>query len=234
MFKLVENSLNEAYVPDDNYHDYNKFHLRDYEEKIFSCREKGLADLVAVNSYFICPKKIADKNRFFILDSGQGYVVDKDQCRFAKCQLIDKHNLLMGRFSEAKSASQMDYDNERYLLNLKSAVLAAQLAWSTLFLRSVYGYLKNRKSNQGVLINKEIIQVLIGNVISHIKSAEKFKIMSEDFSREDISESQLLASQEIKSANQILAKLYGGRAFLAGSVVEMMMVFEYFKDIYFN
>lgn len=232
MLKLAE--METSVVPqvyDDMDFDYKRFNLRDIEEKIYSNNSNSAVDVISSSRYFVAHKKILLKDNLVIADDLTVYSVTKDSCRFAKCYLTEKYSLVIGCFHEAV-LQQEDVSNQ--LVQFKNNVLDCQFYWTKTFLNTVHQYLQGRRAHHGVLTDKENVQSIVSDVLLHVKAAEQMRSLSNELQPTEVSNCQLEACKELKSANQLLAKLHGGRAFLTGNIVEMMMVFEYFKDIYFN
>ncbi len=212
---------------------YHRFNLNFNNEQLFKlCEDQGVDSIICGN-YFILHKNALTRETLTLISDQYCYKVKQETCRFIKCTLLEKHQLKIGYCETLFEMIFSEHNQIDILIKFKKMIIDIQLCWATEFLNIVYDYLKNRKTAQHTLINKEIIQVMLGNVVIHIKAATDYKIRSEQSQSNEKKDYQLRAINELKTANQLLAKLHGGRAFLSGNIVEMIMVFEYFRDIYF-
>ncbi len=218
---------------DDNEFGYQRFSFRQTGIELFQDLEDLKIDAIMHDGYFILHHTSIQKTQLSVISGEYGFNLDKASCKFINCELLNKHQLSIGYCVNSLDPIYSNPDYFTHIENFKRGVVDAQLYWTTEFLNAIYSHLKNRQSAKNALINKEIIQVMLADVLVHIKSAKQYQEQIVNLNRVDIAANQLLAVKELKAANQILAKLYGGRSFLAGNVVEMIMIFEYFRDIYF-
>ncbi len=211
-----------------------RFNLKECEYKLSQyCSIKDI-DGIAYDNYFIAPKTVTEKQELFVVDHETCFRVNKANFKFAKCTLLEKHDLVMGNYVEKLEIINTSTDYRHYLHEFKNIIIDVKLFWTVEFLNIISHYLKNRRSASSMLIHKEVIQTMLGDAIVHIKAAEQYRHFAKDISLESIAEYQLFSMKELRSAAHLLAKLHGGRSFLSGNVIEMMMIFEYFRNIYFS
>ena len=221
-------------IKGDNKCDYQKFNLRHSEDTVFSYLEDCAIHGIARDGYFIIDSNLFyEKNLKIVLD-GYCYTIPKSICKFISCDLLEKHQLSIGYIDNFASVISSGEQHFARIAEFKNKIIDAQLTCSKDFLRTIYFYLKNRQSENQMLINKEIIQIMLGDVIIHFKSALQHREQAIHSSKKICAENQSSAMLEIKKANHILAKLYGGRSFLSENIIEMIMIFEYFRSIYFD
>lgn len=212
---------------------YQKFDLVAWEEKLFNyCQSKEI-DGIAYDKCFILSENLLKKDELSFLDKKNLYLVKKNDCKFENFTLLNKHKLIMGTYADSVRSAKSNKIFIDYLNEFKNVVLRTQLSWCVRILKIINSYLNNRKSAGTKLGHKEIIQVMLADAINHLKSAEHYLFISNNLSEKNIFEYQFMAAKELFLGAQSLGKLYGGRAFLRGNVIEMMMVFEYFRHIYF-
>jgi hypothetical protein len=218
---------------DDNEFGYRRFSLRQSGMEAFYYLDDLGVDAIMHEGYFIVHNATMQKEYLSVISAEHGFTLNKSTCKFINCELLNKHQLSIGCCVATINPAHANHEYLNYFVNFKNKALDAQLYWTTEFLNSIYSHLKNRQSAKNALINKEIIQAMLADALLHIESAKRHREYTEKTGEYDLADNQLLAIKELKAANQILAKLYGGRSFLAGNVVEMIMIFEYFRDIYF-
>ncbi len=230
MIEVATQQLKTSFpMLDDNKFGYRRFSLRQSGMEPFHYLDDLNIDAILRDGYFIFHSAAMQKENLSVISGEYGFTLNKAACKFINCDLLNKHQLSIGCSVTALDPMHANHDYLNYVIQFKNKVLDAQLSWTMEFLNAIYSHLKNRHSAKNTLINKEIIQVMLADVLVHIESAKQHRMINSP----DIAENQLLAVKELKAANQILAKLYGGRSFLAGNMVEMIMIFEYFRDIYF-
>ena len=213
---------------------YKRFHLKNYETKLLQYFYAREIDGIASANYFIIPNAVAEKNKLMLIDGKYFYRLQKNEYKFSSCDLLNKHGLMIGSFDEAVEVVSFSTDYLIYLVELKNLILDEKLDWITEFLKIIHAHLMNRYVTKQSSLNKEFVGTMMNDVILHINAAEDYRNHAENVFSENIFQCQSMAIRELKLAVQLLAKLYGGRSFLAGSIVEMMMIFEYFRDVYFG
>lgn len=219
---------------DNNEWKYNKFNLRASDETVFHYLEELGMDGIVRDGYVILNKYSLHAENLKLVIEDHSYLVAKSECKFISCDLLEKHHIAIGYIENKPTHIFANTQNIAYLNLFKNKIIDLQIKWSREFLNEAYVHLKNRRSENQMLINKEIIQTMLADVMIHIKSAAVHRQHTNTLTLASIEEDQSLAIMEIKKANHLLAKLYGGRSFLTGNVVEMIMVFEYFRNIYFD
>lgn len=221
-------------VCDRNEMKYQLFNLKECENKLLQYLQTKKIDGIACDKYFIISNVMLNKSELLIIDNENCYRINKSHCKFANCELLNRHGLVMGSYENIFDLVEEKKEYLTYLIDLKNTIIDIELYWVVEFLKIVYEHLKNRKSAKTNLINNDAIQIMLGDVVVHTKLAEQYRNFTRDFHTENINNYQLLAIKELRLATHLLAKLNGGRSFLVGNVVEMMMIFEYFRDIYFS
>ncbi len=221
-------------IYDNNDYGYKKFNLEACQNKLTRFYQGKYVDGVSKNNYFILSKKVIEKDEWIFSDGKKKFRVNKEDCAISNFDLLNKHNFVIG--SHSNSFELISHEKEYiYCLNeFRNLIIDVDFFWAIELLKTVQDFLKNRRSAKSDLLYKEIIQVMLGDVVMHMKSAEKYRDFSDELWREDVSDYQFMAMQELQKSVLILAKLHGGRSFLTGNVLEMMMVFEYFYDVYFK
>ncbi len=209
-----------------------RFNLQACEKKIVTFCQANHLDGVAVDNYFIMPKKLLAKEDWVMIDKENCYRVSQSKCQLASCVLLNKHQLVMGSYEGAGHFLSSDKAYSTALKAFKNIIIEIELYWVMAFSKIIQEHLKNRKFEKSVLINKAV-QVMIDDVMNHIKSAEQY-YQEARLNNNTLFDYQLSAIKELRMAMQLLAKLHGGKSFLSGNVIEMMMIFEYFRDIYFS
>lgn len=220
-------------VCDNNQFSYHQFDFKKYEKKLLHYFNKKDIDGISCDGYFIISSTFLKKDELFIVENQKCYRVKKSHCVFASCKLLGRHELVMGscREKNALVCSKKEYLND--LIEFKNIIIDIELYWVSEFLKIIHSHLKTRRSNKSNLITHDAIQIMLGDVVIHIKFAEQYRNYTNEFSRDYVHDYQLSAVKELKCATQFLARLHGGRSFLSGNVIEMMMIFEYFRNIYF-
>ena len=144
--------------------------------------------------------------------------------------MLGKHDLVMGYFQDTAKLVCTAREYAAYIHEFKNIILDVELFWAIEFLRIIHAHLKSTRLAKTHLVNKKAIHLMIDGAVMHITLAEQYRNYAEDLLAENISDCQLSAVKELRLAAQLLAKLHGGKSFLSGNVVEMMMIFEYFRD----
>jgi len=234
VIQVIEDQLKTtALLNDNNDFGYQKFNLRVGDHDVFQYLDECGIDGIARDGYVILDKNTLCDDHLDIVVDDHCYVILKSKAKFISCNLLEKHNLAIGYIENVSNSIFSSAHSLANLNQFKNKIIDLQLNWSKEFLSDVYIHLKNRRSENQMLINKEIIQAMLGDVMIHIKSASQHRKQANHLNK-STEEDQSLAITEIKRANHILAKLHGGRSFLSGNVIEMMMIFEYFRNIYFD
>lgn len=209
------------------------FSVFDSVANIFSVGDAKPFDILAFNSYFICEKNIFQDQKCIVVDNGNFYALYKSSCKFVRCRILENNGIVIGKSigDEISYGACEFYQSE--LVHFKNKIVYANLQCAQHFLAAVTQYIESRRAGKTVLVNKELIQVFLADVITHIQTAKQLMSTLSNQSALESFQIQSMVMQELKSGNQLLAKLQGGRAFLSGSIIEMIMIFEYFRDIYF-
>lgn len=203
-----------------------QFSLVDHGAELFACGEPY--SILARKKYFMTDQSMANKE-IKIVNDGEQHVVIPASFQCVNSTLLQKHGLMLGKCDTLPPGEKMHtYVNE--LIALRNRVIDTNLYWVNLFFENVYSFIQTR---YGGLINKELVRVMMADVVSRLDSVSRLRLLSDNSGCQDVTIAQQLALSDLKSASQMLAKMYGGRAILQGSINEMIMIFEYMRDIYF-
>ncbi len=213
------------------------FLLATGKQQIFA--DGCLADAVITRRHhFICHKKTKAslrQNGAVVYGSGVRYTIRHGEIEFAQNNLLARHDLVVGRFGRAAVIGKHSaLAGTTLLCELRANIISAQQEWLQYFLQEVWRHLISRVSSErDNLGNHQAIQLMLADVLTHIKTAQQALDIVLSENRDAQKAAQLLAMRELRFACHILARLYGGRAFLTGSIIEMIVVFEYFREVYF-
>jgi hypothetical protein len=200
--------------------------MQDWCSTILNSSRQNVFDVIGYNRYFICHNWILQGKNFLLTDEKAFFQINKAQCQIVNCTLLNKQQLVMGKFHEEAKSNEKNPMYEYHLIEFKDRILHFQLEWSLHFLKKIYADLKF------VGRNADLIS-FIETVVMHLKRATNIRTYYARLNKDEIAKNQLQAVKDIKIANQMLAKVAGKKAFLPGNILEMIMVFEYFRDIYF-
>lgn len=117
-----------------------------------------------------------------------------------------------------------NYNNN--LINFKKELLTIELKWVVDFLSVIIKHLKNRNHQNETILKLSHIKQIIAEIVTDYEMAKMLLIDDEKHLNQ--------ASQFIISSCTKLMKLPGGRAFLKGSVLEMLWTFEALKNVYYH
>ena len=133
---------------------------------------------------------------------------------------IKKQQITVGKDLPVKTQSEAT-------AQFKQELIKAELDWIIQFLNIISAHLEQRESESMKLTNHPNVRILMGETVQHIEELHNIVIASE------MSQSTLCyAAQVIRMGCNQLAKLAGGRAFLTGSIIEMLCTFEVINKIY--
>lgn len=117
-----------------------------------------------------------------------------------------------------------NYTND--LIIFKKELLTIEFKWVINFLSAITQHLKDRTYQNENILKLSHIKQIIAEIVTDYEMAKM--LLNDD-------EKQLnQASQCIISSCHKLMKLPGGRAFLKGSVLEMLWTFEAIKNVYYH
>lgn len=109
--------------------------------------------------------------------------------------------------------------------NLKYELLLEELFWIHKFLISIHTHLSNRESQGRKIIDQDVIKIQMADISNQIQVLESIRMELRPIS-------WCLVSDWIRNICLALARLLGARAFLSGSVLEMLCVFENLNQRY--
>jgi hypothetical protein len=125
---------------------------------------------------------------------------------------------------DSESFMPFNFINNMKLLEKKDFI-QEEILWLERFLMCVQEHLSQRKSEGISLCQNENIKALIADVVANIEMLNHY---ARPFDKAVIN----VLSKIIRETCHYLAKLAGGRAFLAGNIIEMLWTFEIINLIY--
>jgi len=203
--------------------------MMDIAKEIFD-QDVMPADIFCLNKFFICQASLAINSEITLLNKGDYFQIKKDQIQIKERIFFDGQGFLVGYIVSDNGVLHKESSFQQIMYDFRKRIIFCWIKLLRVFVDEVWNHLKVRGSSIKKLGDNPAIQILIGDVLIHLQAAEQFVYQT---SHDQFQFEQNCAMQECKSASELLAKLYGGRAFLLGSVVELMAFFAYFKKIYF-
>ncbi|MDX1900945.1 MAG: hypothetical protein SFW66_02945 [Gammaproteobacteria bacterium] len=198
-----------------------------FPENIYS------SDILSHQRYFICHRNLYEAHYLTVLNDENYLTVGHGQVHWIENHLLDSHQLIIGYIKIISDVLHVEIDSSDILTQFRQYLLTYWLNWSRQLLNNIWDHFKNRDNHVHQFTTNTAIQIAIADVLTQQHIVES-----------SIRESSLClpnlqihhyknALYALSAASVLLARLYGGRAFLADGVVEMMALLEYFRKIYF-
>ncbi len=136
--------------------------------------------------------------------------------------ILKQQGVVIGNVeSDSQATAQV---NEKFIHYL----IKHELIWLQYFLNTIVNHLSTREIGSGKLIHCSYIVDLIGRAVQHLTEIENALINNHQLSDGIFNH----VAKTIQYIGSILAKLAGGRAFLQGSVMDMLSTFSIINSIY--
>lgn len=190
--------------------------------KIFDC--ENFVPFQIASAYEALCSKISPKKQPEALTEN-GYCILPLSWKNQKAiELLAHTPILDNHFAIAK-LSNKNFNNNLHLF--KKELLILFISWLKTFLTYCHEHLSKRESNGVKIIQMPHIQQSIGKIISQLEFTTALIMQS---SRE---KQLTVAANFCRETGRELMKLPGGRAFLKGSIIEVIYCFEAFYNVYF-
>jgi len=190
-----------------------------FDDNLFSC------DILSVNRYFICPIEKINQKNMIALDCRAYYHIQKNQIESINDFLIDSYGLSVGHFISVTDELHFESGFNEIIKKFRLSIIQSWIEQLHHSLDCVWKHLRNRGPALQKIGQQSVVQISIGNVLSHLRAAEVACNNDNEYQ---------LALNECQAATELLARLQGGRAFLSEGAIELTVVFQYFRKIYFS
>ncbi len=215
---------------------YKEFNITDKYKTITRNIYGSENVIIAASQYFISPADLVKQDPLFIIHDSKFFTSKEVDTEIVSRKLLPWSDLVIGKLSQVDDLKDVTLVSKKDFFKFKKALLLLQWNWSNDFLNYIYTYLKNRRSEARLLTNHGSIKIAIGETIALLKSVEKILSLLADSTAIDTETDNYfcLANEYVLEANNLLAKLAGGRAFLRANVVEMLWTFSLLNSVYFT
>jgi hypothetical protein len=181
-------------------------------------------DVLAIKNYFITSLNKISLPQIRIVNDGDIFLIRTSHCKILNSSLLNKYNLALGQLVTIPEKQSCNNFN-RHLIHFKNTLIDLKFSRAKHFLEQLMLLWQKRQATA-------FQQVLLNDVKARMQSLLELKKVAE-LDANNIIVIQEMLIKNLKSIMQVISKLYGSRALLSGGVNETIMVFEYFKDIYF-
>ena len=127
-------------------------------------------------------------------------------------------------------APQKMINNAQVINQFLIELFKEQLVWAEHYLFSIHEHLENRESEGKKLTNHDSVRLLVGKTVSCIEIIKAI-FTTINFHNKDVL--NFISHQMIEICNNC-AKLAGGRAFVSGGVLEMLITFQFINQHYLS
>ncbi|NNM59139.1 MAG: hypothetical protein HKM04_04930 [Legionellales bacterium] len=164
----------------------------------------------------------SSRNFFIILDNDKAQESSFYHGLLIENKTLNKQKILIGKIHIYDSIlSPVTTDFKKNLIEM-------EVVWIKRFLDGVVEHLTTRESEGRKLTNHNSIRMSLGHIINKIA---EIGCLTVDDNVINVPVEKYISSI-IESACNELAKLAGGRAFLAGSIIDMLVTFKIINTIY--
>lgn len=173
------------------------------------------------------------KDNYFVINKNQlgtsmmcGYArnkyleFEKKDVKIYKNKMLEKKELYVCKIEQISFIKKIKFKEDIFLIKL----LQEEIFWINSFLNNLFEHLSYRESENQKLINHGMIKINLAKIITLL---ETIQISLNN-------KKMQIAVDDIRRCCQGLARLAGGRAFLAHSIIEMLWIFEMINKIYIS
>lgn len=190
---------------------YQPFHFKTQLDKSYLKSESRKAIVFSNNGYFAISRE-----RFEQLPNKDGAMV-------LEIERLNRQGIVIGKLHQSL------FNNDEQYQSFSRQLIYEEIYCVRYFLRLITVHLEFRESEARKLTNHDNVRILIGAIVQYVEEIEallELEILTRPVKN--------YIAQVVRTACNQLAKLAGGRSFIASSVIEMLCTFEALNKIYLH
>ncbi|OGO92645.1 MAG: hypothetical protein A3F10_00340 [Coxiella sp. RIFCSPHIGHO2_12_FULL_42_15] len=162
--------------------------------------------------------KIVSRKNYFV----SPFYCDLSELKYLENSILKDQNIFIGKFLTSFT-HKFDFISE-----FTKRLMIEEACCVKRFFNFIIDYHEDRVSESRYILQFDHIRILIGEIIVGIQELEIFIKNISGFHQNE----NIYFARRLQNIGGMLAKLAGGRAFLSGSIIELLYTFSTINKIY--